>query len=52
MPPEVSDYIMFHELAHRRQPNHSARFWREVELLCPAWKDSERWLREYGKDLL
>ena len=52
MPPEVSDYIMFHELAHRRQPNHSARFWREVESLCPAWKDSEKWLRKYGKDLL
>jgi predicted metal-dependent hydrolase len=52
MPPEVSDYIMFHELAHRRQPNHSPRFWREVESLCPAWKDSERWLRSYGKDLL
>jgi predicted metal-dependent hydrolase len=52
MPPAVSDYIMFHELAHRRQPNHSARFWREVESLCPWWKDSERWLRVYGKDLL
>ncbi len=52
MPPAVADYIMFHELAHRRQPNHSARFWREVESLCPSWKDSERWLRKYGKDLL
>ena len=52
MPPAVSDYIMFHELAHRRQPNHSARFWREVESLCPSWKDSERWLRRHGKDLL
>lgn len=52
MPPAVSDYIMFHELAHRRQPNHSARFWREVESLCPSWKDCERWLRKYGKDLL
>lgn len=52
MPPSVADYIMLHELAHRRQPNHSARFWREVELLCPSWKDSERWLRKHGKDLL
>ena len=52
MPPTVSDYIILHELAHRRQPNHSPRFWREVESLCPWWKDSERWLRKYGKDLL
>jgi hypothetical protein len=52
MPPHVADYIILHELAHRRQPNHSARFWREVESLCPWWKDSERWLRRHGKDLL
>ena len=52
MPAAVSDYIILHELAHRRQPNHSARFWREVESLCPWWKESERWLRRYGKDLL
>jgi predicted metal-dependent hydrolase len=52
MPPSVADYIMLHELAHRRQPNHSVRFWREVESLCPSWRESERWLRRYGKDLL
>src|SRR5262245_35844675 len=52
MPPSVADYIMLHELAHRRQPNHSTRFWREVESLCPSWRESEKWLRRYGKDLL
>lgn len=52
MPSEVADYIMLHELAHRRQPNHSLRFWREVESLCPWWRESERWLRRYGKELL
>jgi predicted metal-dependent hydrolase len=52
MPPPVADYIMLHELAHRRQPNHSVRFWREVEALCPLWRESERWLRRHGKDLL
>jgi predicted metal-dependent hydrolase len=52
MPPSVADYIMLHEIAHRRQPNHSVRFWREVESLCPSWRESERWLRRYGKDLL
>lgn len=52
MPAEVSDYVILHELAHRRQPNHSSKFWREVEALCPWWRDAERWLRRHGKELL
>jgi hypothetical protein len=52
MPPAVSDYVIFHELAHRRHGNHSIRFWREVERLCPWWRDGERWLRKHGRELL
>ena len=52
MPPAVSDYVMLHELAHVRHPNHSRRFWREVERLCPAWRESERWLRRHGRAIL
>ncbi len=52
MPPAVSDYVIFHELMHRRQPNHSIRFWREVESVCPGWRDAERWLRKHGRDLM
>jgi predicted metal-dependent hydrolase len=52
MPIEVADYVILHELAHRRHPNHSARFWREVEAICPWWQAGERWLRKYGKELL
>ena len=52
MPPDVSDYVIFHELMHRRQPNHSIRFWREVESVCPGWRDAERWLRKHGRDLM
>ena len=36
-PPMVSDYVIFHELMHRRQPNHSRRFWKEVASVCPWW---------------
>jgi predicted metal-dependent hydrolase len=52
MPSSVSDYVILHELAHVRHPNHSRRFWREVERLCPAWRESERWLRRHGRAIL
>jgi predicted metal-dependent hydrolase len=52
MPPSVADYIILHELAHLRQPNHSRRFWREVNSICAWWQEAERWLRRHGKDIL
>jgi predicted metal-dependent hydrolase len=52
MPPCVSDYVIFHELAHVKHPNHSRRFWREVERVCAGWRDAEVWLRKQGRDLL
>ncbi len=48
-PDFVRDYIILHELAHRRQMNHSDRFWREVERLCPDYKMAERWLKQHAK---
>jgi len=52
MPPSVSDYVIYHELMHLRQPNHSRRFWREVDSVCAGWREAERWLRRFGKELL
>jgi hypothetical protein len=52
MPPSVSDYILLHELMHLRQANHSRRFWREVDVVCPDWRESERWLRRHGRELM
>jgi predicted metal-dependent hydrolase len=52
MPSSVSDYVILHELMHMRQPNHSRRFWREVESVCSWWKDAERWLRKHGREIL
>jgi predicted metal-dependent hydrolase len=52
MPAHVSDYIILHELTHLRQANHSPRFWREVERVCPDWHDAERWLRRHGREIL
>jgi predicted metal-dependent hydrolase len=52
MPPRVADYVIFHELMHLRQPNHSRRFWREVDRVCPWWREAERWLRQHGRTVL
>jgi predicted metal-dependent hydrolase len=41
----VRDYIILHELAHRRQMNHSEKFWQEVASLCPDYLQGERWLK-------
>ena len=42
----VRDYIILHELAHRRQMNHSAKFWQEVERLCRDYLVAEKWLKQ------
>jgi predicted metal-dependent hydrolase len=47
-PPFVRDYLIFHELAHLREMNHSPRFWREVKTLCPDYLTAEKWLRGYS----
>lgn len=47
-PDFVRDYIILHELMHRREMNHSARFWAEVEAVCPDWREAERWLKRQG----
>ena len=51
MPSEVRDYVLIHELMHRRQQNHSRRFWRLVEAACPHFRDAERWLKTRGRSL-
>lgn len=52
MPPEVSDYVILHELMHLKQPNHSRKFWREVAAVCEGWRAAEQWLRAHGRELL
>lgn len=45
-PAEVVDYVILHELAHLRVPNHSKDFWRLVESLCPEAKHHRQWLKD------
>ena len=51
MPPEVLDYVVVHELAHRKEMNHSARFWAEVERILPDYKRRRKWLKDYGSQV-
>ncbi len=51
MPDAVRDYVIWHELMHLREMNHSARFWRAVAAVCPGFADARRWLRRHGESL-
>ena len=51
IPDFVREYILIHELMHRRELNHSQRFWRLVEAHCPRTADARAWLRREGKAL-
>lgn len=50
-PPFVRDYVLVHELMHRRELNHSARFWRHVAAACPRFVEARAWLRGEGAQL-
>jgi predicted metal-dependent hydrolase len=51
VPGFVRDYVMVHELMHRRELNHSARFWRHVAAACPRHEEARRWLLTEGQRL-
>ena len=51
-PPEVRDYVVVHELCHRRQMNHAPAFWAEVERVLPDYRTARRWLRQNGPGLV
>jgi predicted metal-dependent hydrolase len=50
-PPFVLDYLAAHEAAHLVEMNHSRRFWRLVEGVCPEVARAKAWLDAHGSDL-
>ena len=51
-PTEVLDYVVVHELSHRLEMNHSARFWAQVEKVIPDYRGPRKWLKEHGGRLM
>lgn len=51
-PSEVIDYLVVHELCHRKQMNHSKAFWSEVEKILPDYRQSVSWLKKEGSSLM
>lgn len=51
-PAEVLDSVVVHELCHRREMNHSARFYAEVRQAMPDYDRWNRWLKKNGPLLM
>lgn len=50
-PLEAIDYVMIHELAHRRHFNHSPEFWQLVARYAPDYQHSKQILRQLQERL-
>ena len=44
--------MVVHELCHRKEMNHSARFWAEIGRVMPDYEIQRKWLRENGTALI
>lgn len=42
LPPILHDYVILHELSHRRHMDHSDRFWNQLAAWDPQWKKHDR----------
>lgn len=51
-PAEIQDYVIVHELCHRKEMNHSPAFWAEVAKIIPDYRQKRKWLRENGSILM
>ena len=51
VPDFVREYVMIHELMHRRELNHSKRFWGHVRAACPRYREARQWLLTEGQRL-
>ena len=50
-PTFVRDYIVVHELCHRKHMNHSPAFWAEVKKAMPDYPAAKNWLKTNERSL-
>jgi hypothetical protein len=51
-PHDVLDYVVVHEVCHLVEHHHGPAFWKLLERRRPAYRESKRWLDEYGWEIL
>lgn len=49
--PEAIDYVVIHELCHRKHMDHSRDFWNQVQKYMPDFKVQKQWLEENSINL-
>lgn len=52
MPDRVVNYVVVHELCHRKEMNHSRKFWDEVKAILPDYQWDKRWLKDNGDRIM
>ncbi len=52
LPDEIIDSVIVHELCHRKQMNHSAKFYAEIEKVFPDYKHCRQWLKQNGNEYM
>ena len=52
VPSYVRKYVIVHELAHRKEMNHSERFWRVVADEIPDYQKAVKWLKKNGESII
>ncbi|MDF1512420.1 MAG: SprT family zinc-dependent metalloprotease [Anaerolineae bacterium] len=48
MPVESIDYVIFHELCHLAQPNHSKKFYALLDRVLPDWRERKERMKKFG----
>ena len=51
-PPEVIDSVVVHELCHRKEMNHTKKFYDEVLKVFPDYWSCDKWLKDNGDILM
>lgn len=51
LPVRLIDYLLLHEMAHLREPNHSAAFWHGLDRALPDWSKRRDELRVKAREI-